>query len=84
MAPPKDTSPDAFARQFEALRSMGPGERLRLAAEMSDEVREIAEAGIRGRHPDYTDTEVADALEALLLGTELAVAARRGRPTPAG
>lgn len=79
MVAPKDTSPDAFARQLDALRRMRPEQRLQLALEMSDEVRELAKAGIRGRHPAYTDTEVADALEALLLGTDLAMAARRGR-----
>jgi hypothetical protein len=56
---------------------MPPEERLRMAVEMSEEVRALAEAGIRARHPALSDREVQDALEELLLGSELAAAARR-------
>jgi len=82
MVPPKDTSPEAFAYLIDALRRMGPQQRLRLAAEMSDEVRELAKAGIRSRHPEYSDRRLSAALEDLLLGEELATAARRTRLAP--
>jgi hypothetical protein len=49
---------------------------------MSDELREIARAGIRSRHPEYGERQVRDALEDLLLGEELATAARRARLAP--
>ena len=39
---------------------------------MSDEIRLIAQAGIRDRHPTYTDAQVADDLVEILLGPELA------------
>jgi hypothetical protein len=40
---------------------------LAVAAEMSDEIRAVAEAGIRHRHPDYSDDAVQAALVAILL-----------------
>ena len=47
---------------------MTPEQRLAVAAEMSDEIRAVAEAGIRQRHPDYSDAEIRAALVAILLG----------------
>lgn len=82
MVPPKDTSADAFARLMDALRGLGAERRLQLAAEMSDELREIAKAGIRSRHPEYTEQQVRERLEDLLLGEQLAARARRTRLTP--
>ena len=54
MSRPADTSPEAHRRQIEAYRSMTPGQRLRLADEMSAEVQQLAEAGRarRERRPD--------------------------------
>lgn len=81
MVAPKDTTPEAFARQLDGLRMMSPQERLRRALEMSDEVREVAKAGIRARHPQYGDRQVGEELEVLLLGRELANTVRRARLT---
>jgi len=53
-------------------------ERVRLAVEMSEDAREIARCGIRARHPDYTPTDVENALRRQLLGDELF---RRAWPT---
>lgn len=58
---------------------MTPEERLAAAAEMSDEIRAVAESGIRGRHPAYTDDEVREALVVILLGRHQAFRARAGR-----
>lgn len=77
---PLDTSRDAAARQVDALRAMSPEERLRIAAAMSDDVRSLAEAGIRSRLPGLSDDEVRAALEALLLGRDLADSVRSDRP----
>lgn len=78
----RDTSDGAFEHQLEAFRAMTPGERLALGAAMSDEIRLLAEAGIRSRHPTYTDAQVADALAQILLGPELADKIRRSRLAP--
>lgn len=47
---------------------MTPEERAALAAEMSDEIRSITEAGIRHRHPAWTDDDVRAELAAIVLG----------------
>lgn len=80
MPRPRDTSPDAWARQFEAYRSIGPEARLRLALEMSEDVRRLALAGIRHRHPDWPEAKAQAALTELLLGRQLAAGARAARP----
>jgi hypothetical protein len=79
MAVPKDTSPDAWARQIAGIRAMTPQERLRLAAGMSDDLRTLARDGVRSRHPDWSEAEVATAVAELLLGTPLALRVRTGR-----
>jgi hypothetical protein len=63
-----DTSMAALERQRETFRRMTPEQRLAMAAEMSDEIRAVAEAGIRGRHPDYSDDQVRAELVGILLG----------------
>ena len=69
---PLDTPLTALERQMEAFRRMTPEERLAAASEMSDEIRAVTEAGIRHRHPTYTDAEVRAALVAIVLGSEVA------------
>lgn len=81
--PMLDTSSAALERQREAFRRMTPEQRLALAAEMSDEIRALAESGIRGRHPDWTDDEVREALVVILLGRDVAFRARAGRASDA-
>ena len=83
MAAPKDTSPDAWARQIESLRALTPQERVGLLVTMSDEVREIARDGIRHRHPEWAATQVEAGLAELLLGKALARAAG-GAPAATG
>jgi hypothetical protein len=61
-----DTSVDARRRQLDAYRSMAPAERLRLAAELSADVRALTESGIRQRHPDWSSDERAAELARIL------------------
>jgi hypothetical protein len=82
MRRPIDTSPDADERQLEAFRSMTPRDRLRLADAMSAEVRALARAGVRHRHPEYSPQELDAAVAEILLGHELA-GARPRRPVGA-
>jgi len=72
-----DTSAEASARQLEAFRQMTPEERLAVAAEMSDGLRRLVEAGVRSRHPDDAESWVQAAVAEALLGPELAAALRR-------
>ena len=55
---------------------MTPEQRLAVAAEMSDEIRAVAESGIRQRHPHYSDDDIRRALVVILLGRD---GATRGR-----
>ena len=49
-----DTSPDAAHIQQEIFRRMSPAERLRMALEMSESIRNFARAGLRSRRPELT------------------------------
>lgn len=64
---PHDTTRDSRARQLDAFRRMTPELRVAEAAAMSDEIDAITEAGIRHRHPGYSDMEVRAALIAIRL-----------------
>jgi hypothetical protein len=78
----RDTTLDSQVRQVEVYRRLGPTRRASIAAQMSADVRQIARAGIRARHPDYSELEVDGALRRLLYGDELCRRAWPGRPLP--
>ena len=83
MVRPLDTSPEARRVQLAIFRRMTGPERVAMAFEMSDAARGLAEAGIRHRHPDWSDERVQEALATQLLGPELAREIRRARLRPA-
>ncbi len=66
-----DTSPEAHAAQLEVYRRLGPEGRLELALRMSEAVRLTSAAGIRDRHPEYSEAEVRWALFRLIHGDDL-------------
>jgi hypothetical protein len=77
----RDTSTKARRVQVEALRRLDGPTRLEMALRMSDDSRDVTLAGIRHRHPDWTDDDIHRELLRLLLGRELATAvAERRRP----
>ena len=55
---PADTSPETFAYHIDRYRELGASGRSRIAAELSDAVRQTALASIRRRHPEYSEAEV--------------------------
>ena len=75
----RDTTAAAGAFQVDLLRRMSPGQRVELAAKMSEDVRAITEAGIRHRNPGYSSAEVRAALLEAILGRELASRVRQIR-----
>jgi hypothetical protein len=79
MTHPNDTSAGAHARYLEALRRSTPEERLAAAAAMSAEIRTLAEAGVRNRHPEYDEDDVRAAMADILLGPDLAATVALGR-----
>lgn len=56
---PSDTSPEAAAIQAEIFRRMTPAQRLKLALEMSESMRNVALAGLRSRRPDLNEEELS-------------------------
>ncbi len=54
--------------------------RVSVAFDLSDMVRRVAMAGIRQRHPHYTDAEVLAAWARLTLGDDLTLAAWPHQP----
>ena len=68
---PRDTTADSHAAQLAAYRRIGPTGRAQLAATLSTETRQLTRAGIRSRHPRYSNEEVDLALRRLLYGDEL-------------
>jgi hypothetical protein len=63
-----DTSPEAAAVQREIFRRMTTEQRLRLALEMSDSVRNIALAGLRSRRPELNDEQLSRELLRIMYG----------------
>lgn len=56
--PITDTTPEARAKQLEIIRAMSGEQRMTLAYEMSMFTRELAKAGIRSKHPDWSDAQI--------------------------
>jgi hypothetical protein len=77
---PPDTTPDAHRKQIEILRKMSPERRALMSFELSDNVRQIAIAGIKKQHPTFTETQTKRELLRRLVGDELfqKIVAERG------
>ena len=74
-----DTSSDAARRQSEVFRRMSGAERVDVACRMSEAARALTVAGIRHRHPEWTDDQIHHALVQQLHGPEVAKAIRSTR-----
>jgi hypothetical protein len=68
---PGDTTLEAARVQNAIYQRMAPEKRLALAFEMTRSARALSAAGIRFRHPEYTEQQVKLALIRLILGDEL-------------
>jgi hypothetical protein len=66
-----DTTEEAARVQREVYRQMSPAQRLELIFEMNLHLRELLAAGVRNRHPKYTEAEVKLAVIRLWLGPDL-------------
>lgn len=71
--PVGDTAPAARAVLTRLYREAGPEARLKMALQMSEDVRRIAEAGARSRMPGASPEEIRRAVARLYLGEELAL-----------
>ena len=68
---PADTTLEAARKEFEILRRLGPYVRIRMAFEMSDNLRRIVDAGVRHRHPNLNDKEIRLKVLRLMIGEKL-------------
>ncbi len=68
---PADTTLEATRKQFEILRRLGPEARLKMAFEMSDNLRSIVESGVRGHPPDWDEEKVRRRVLRLMIGERL-------------
>jgi hypothetical protein len=59
---PRDTTEKAAAVVAELNRALGPERRFIQALELSDFLRQFAKAGLRSRHPEYSEEELMRAL----------------------
>jgi len=63
-----DTSPAVTEAQNKLYREIGESGRARIAAEMSDMLRDLAITGVRQRHPEYDDEQVLTEVLAVFYG----------------
>lgn len=68
---PLDTSADAHKAQTAIYRQLGGRERLAVAFRLTAATRAMSLAGVRERHPDYSDEQVHLAFARLRLGDDL-------------
>jgi len=65
-----DTTPEAAEIQQEIFRRMTTEERLRFTLQLCDDMRAVALAGLRSRHPELTEEELKFELIRLWYGYE--------------
>ncbi len=63
-----DTHPSAAAIQRNIFRRMTTEERIRIALEMSESMRNVALAGLRSRRPELTADELSRELMRIMYG----------------
>lgn len=63
-----DTTARAAAVQLRLYREAGPSRRAQIAVELSEAVRATTLAGIRRRHPEYSERQVARSFLQLVYG----------------
>ena len=68
---PNDTTIDAMRKQFEILERIGIEGRAEMTFQLSDNLRQIIEDGVRLRHPEYSDSQVRQEVLRITLGDEL-------------
>jgi hypothetical protein len=69
---PFDTSSDGHVLQTQLYQRLGGRARIQIMFGLTGAVRRMAIAGIRARHPHYSDDEVHRAYGRLVLGDEAA------------
>ena len=68
---PADTTIEAARKQFEILRKLDAQTRIKMAFEMSNNLRQIVEDGVRNRHPDWDEETIRHRVLYLMIGKSL-------------
>jgi hypothetical protein len=68
---PLDTTAETHAIQMRLLRERSNEDRLKMALQLSEDIRAIQRAGIRAHHPEYSEVDAEWALRRHLHGDEL-------------
>jgi hypothetical protein len=68
---PKDTTIDALRKQFEILERIGIEGRAEMTFQLSDNLRQIIEDGVRLRNPEYSESQVRREVLRITLGDDL-------------
>jgi len=66
-----DTTIDAAVKQFEILRKLDTETRAQMTFQLSDNLHQIVEDGIRHRHPEFNEKQVKRELLRLTIGEQL-------------
>lgn len=66
-----DTTAEAQAVQDRVLRSIGMAGRMAMTFELSDNMRAMVEAGVRHRHPQWSQQTVEREVLRLMIGDDL-------------
>jgi hypothetical protein len=68
---PADTSADAHAAQLAVLRRIGTTGRAGMLLEMNETARQLARAGARLRHPEYSAAQLEEEIKKAFLGEQM-------------
>ena len=68
---PKDTTVEAFKIQLSIMKNMAFEDRFNLLLQLNENVRKLAEAGVKDRHPEYDVPTLKMAYIKLVHGEEL-------------
>jgi len=60
-------SEDIHPKQIDSLRKMTPAQRLNIALEFMEEMRQLKAAALRSQHPDWNEKQIAHALRKFVL-----------------
>jgi hypothetical protein len=66
-----DTAPEALAIEYKVLASLSMEDKARMTFELSDNIRDIAVAGIRALHPEYNDRQLRRELIRRMHGVDI-------------
>ncbi len=68
---PSDTTLEAARKEFEVLRKLGSNARAAMAREVSDNLRDLVEAGVKYRDPHLDEKGVKLEVMRIMIGSEL-------------